>query len=126
MSKTSRIILIIAIEILILFLTYKINFILFIVYASISLSAGYVYFSMRDENENVQFKRTSTGKELALLFKGLKRYIHEYTLIKDKGIEYMSILEDYIPYALCLDESKAMEDFIKQNDEYRDIIYNRK
>lgn len=126
LSKVPKMILIIFIEILLLILTYKINFILFAFYTSISLTAGCAYFYMKNMVEYVQYKRTKDGKDLALLFKGLKKYIHEYTLIKDKGIDYIQVLEAYIPYALCLDEAQAVEDYVRHNDEYRDLIYNRK
>ena len=55
-----------------------------------------------------------------------KNYIKEYTLMKDKEIDYIQILEDYIPYAISLDEADTIEEFIKYNEEYRDLIYNRK
>ena len=48
------------------------------------------------------------------------------TLIKDKEIDYVQILENYIPYALSLGEADIVEEFIKYNEEYRDLIYNRK
>ena len=38
----------------------------------------------------------------------------------------MQILEDYIPYALALDEADVVEEFIKYNEEYRNLIYDRK
>ena len=126
LSKLPKMIFIIFVEILLLILTYKINFILFAFYTAISFTAGCAYFYMKDMVEYIQYKRTKDGKDLALLFNALKRYLHEYTLIKDKGIDYIQILEAYIPYALCLDEAAAVEDFVRHNDEYRDLIYNRK
>ena len=96
------------------------------------LYAGYLILIMNKGNQinlevvNTEYIRTEDGKNIALLLKGLKRYINEYTLIKDKEIDYIHILENYIPYALVLDEADAVEDFIKNNEEYRNLIYNRK
>ena len=75
---------------------------------------------------DTEYIRTEDGKNMALLLKGLKRYIKEYTLIKEKEIDYIQILENYIPYTLALDEADAVEEFIKYNEEYRNLIYNRK
>ena len=60
------------------------------------------------------------------MLKGLKKYINEYTLLKEKEIEHVQILENYIPCALALDEADTVEEFIKNNEEYRNLIYNRK
>ena len=81
---------------------------------------------INNEVVDTEYVRTEAGKNMALLLKGLKRYIDEYTLIKDKEIDYIQILENYIPYALVLDEADAVEEFIKYNEEYRNLIYNRK
>lgn len=75
---------------------------------------------------DTDYKRTKDGKKIAILLGGLKRYIKDYTLIKEKEIEYVKILEDYIPYALALGEADAVEEFVKYHEQYRDLIYNRK
>ena len=100
---------------------------LFVTYLSIvPLSVG-AYHAMQSEYvKNTEYIRTKKGKEVAKILEGLKNYIKEYTLIKDKEIDYIQILEDYIPYAISLDEADTIEEFIKYNEEYRDLIYNRK
>ena len=134
-SKISKIILILIFVVVLLIITFNISKILFIICISILgaiLYAGYIILKMKNENQinlevmNTEYVRTEDGKNIALILKGLKKYINEYTLIKDKGIDYIQILENYIPYALALDEADAVEDFIKNNEEYRDLIYNRK
>lgn len=75
---------------------------------------------------DTDYKRTKDGKKIAILLGGLKRYIKDYTLIREKEIEYVQILEDYIPYALALGEADAVEEFIKYHEQYRELIYNRK
>lgn len=115
--------------------SYFINMILFyIIFGIVStfIFAGSILIRVpKKEIQNIDFvdtgyKRTKEGKELALLLNGFKRYIKEYTLIKDKDINYMQILEEYIPYALSLDEADAIENFIKNNEQYRELIYNKK
>lgn len=134
-SKTLKIIVILIFVAALLIITFNISKILFTIFISILgaiLYAGYLILIMNKGNQinlevvNTEYIRTEDGKNIALLLKGLKRYINEYTLIKDKEIDYIHILENYIPYALVLDEADAVEDFIKNNEEYRNLIYNRK
>jgi len=106
---------------------YKVNIYLFVTYLSIvPLSLGAYHAIQSEYVKNTEYIRTKKGKEVAKILDGLKNYIKEYTLIKDKEIEYIQILEDYIPYAISLDEADTIEEFIKYNKEYRDLIYNRK
>lgn len=134
-SKITKLLLILILIISSLIITYNINKIVFTILFSIigAISyAGYFILKAKIENQitfdfvNTEYIRTEDGKNIALLLNGLKRYIKEYTLIKEKEIDYIQILENYIPYALALDEAYAVEEFIKYNEEYRDLIYNRK
>ena len=105
---------------------YNVNIYLFVTYLSIvPLSVGMYYAIQSKYSKNTEYIRTKKGKEVAKMLEGLKNYTKEYTLIKDKEIDYIQILEDYIPYAISLDEADTIEKFIKYNDEYRDLIYNR-
>lgn len=131
-SKKDKIIVILLVSISLLLITYNINKIIFAILLSIiwvSVFAGISILQLNQENNYIidtEYIRTEDGKKIALLLKGLKRYIKEYTLIKEKDIDYIQILEDYIPYAIALDEADAIEEYIKHNEEYRDLIYNRK
>ncbi len=127
-SKKGRVLLILIITILLLVFAYKINIYLFAVCSAIILPVLYIYVNgtMYSLMENTEYVRTKKGKELAIILKGLKNFIKEYTLIKDKEIDYIKILEDYIPYAVALEEADAIEEFIKHNEQYRNLIYNRK
>ena len=134
-DKVVKIILILIFAVILLIIAYNISKILFTICISILgaiLYAVYLILKMKNENQinlevvDTEYVRTEAGKNMALLLKGLKRYIDEYTLIKDKEIDYIQILENYIPYALVLDEADAVEEFIKYNEEYRNLIYNRK
>ena len=108
-------------------ISYNINIYLFIIYSSIVPVSIVAYFALQSEYAiNTEYIRTKKGKEQALILEGLKNYIKEYTLIRNKEIDYIQILEEYIPYAISLDEADTIEEFIKYNEEYRDLIYNRK
>ena len=124
-SKIPKILLVLVIALILLIITYKINFVLFFIYATAAGTTALGYYLMNGMDENIKYKRTKDGKNIALLLKGLKKYMKEYTLIKDKEIDYIQILENYIPYALALGEADAVEEFIKYNEEYRNLIYNR-
>ena len=134
-SKIAKILLILILIISSLIITYNISKIVFTILFSILGALAYVgYFIVKTKSKNqitfdfvnTEYIRTENGKNIALLLNGLKRYIKEYTLIKEKEINYIQILENYIPYALALGEADAIEEFIKYNDEYRNLIYNRK
>lgn len=73
-----------------------------------------------------KYKRSHNGKKLARELQAFKNHIKEYTLIKEKNVDYIQILEDYIPYAISLGEADTIEEFIKHNEEYRSLIYDRK
>ena len=134
-SKTPKILLMLIVIIAALIITYNINIIVFYIIAGLTgmmAIVGWFAITLKIQNETLfdvndtHYIRTKDGKEIALLLDGLKRYIKEYTLIKEKEIDYMQILEEYIPYALALEEADAVEEFIKNNDKYRDLIYNKK
>lgn len=73
-----------------------------------------------------KYKRSHNGKKLARELQAFKNYIKEYTLIKEKNIDYIQILDEYIPYAISLGEADTIEEFIKYNEEYRSLIYDIK
>lgn len=134
-SKITKIIFILLLIISSLIITYNVSKIVFTILISILGSMIYVgYFLVKANGENqitldfvdTEYFRTKKGKDMALFLNKLKRYIKEYTLISDKKLDYIQILENYIPYALVLDEADAVEEFIKYNDDYRNLIYNRK
>ena len=71
------------------------------------------------------YRRTSLGNHVAREISAFKNFIHDYTLIKDKPISYIELLDEYIPYAIALNEANMIDDFIKSNEEYRNLIYHR-
>ena len=71
------------------------------------------------------YVKSSKGKKEQKKAKSLKKYLKEYTLIKEKNIDYVEILEEYIPYALSLGVAKTVENYISNNEIYRKLIYNK-
>lgn len=82
---------------------------------------GSIFFAVKYQNEN--YHRTALGNKDAKKWSAFKNYLHEYTLISEKDLSYVKILDEYIPYAICLGEGKVIEKFISTNSTYRTILY---
>jgi len=108
------------------FTTGFLNFIcmlitLFALIGIVAVISYSIYLAKKYENES--FFRTDLGEKEARRWTGLKKYLNEYTLVSEKKLEDITLLEEYIPYAISLNEAKAIEKFIEQNEEYRELIY---
>lgn len=134
-SRIMRIVLIVLSYIAILIMAYLLNkklfWILFEIMSAMILTIIIVIKAYKDGEDiklsvNTLYKRTSKGKKVEKEVGALKKFIHDYTLIKDREIEYIKLLDEYIPYALSLDEANMIEEYIKFNEGYRDFIYNRR
>lgn len=68
-------------------------------------------------------RRTTKGKQELKKIKAFKNFIKDYTLIEEKDIEHIQLLEEYIPYSLSLGATPQVEEYIKQNEIYRNLIY---
>lgn len=84
-----------------------------------------IYEFFRKLIRNLKPNYTLKGEKERKTVKAFKNYIDKYTLIKEKEIDYIEILERYIPYALVLGEAKTVEEYIKQNEKYRNLIYKK-
>lgn len=87
---------------------------------------GFIMFPIILENMQKKlnnYKLTQKGKEELKKIKAFKNFIKEYTLIEEKDIKYIQILEEYISYSLSLGTSPQVEEYIKQNEIYRNLIY---
>lgn len=71
------------------------------------------------------YKMQLKGEKERKTVKAFKNYLDKYTLIKEKEIDYIEILERYIPYSLVLGEAETVEEYIKQNEKYRNLIYKK-
>ena len=71
-----------------------------------------------------KFTRTEKGEKEATNFAAIKKFLHDYTYMKDQTVEGMVIYEKYIPYAIALGEADRIEDL---GDKYQyAIIRHRK
>lgn len=66
---------------------------------------------------------TKKGKTLKKQIMGFKYYIKEYTILEKRKQEGKEKIENYIAYALSLGETKALQEFVKKNEQYRDLIF---
>lgn len=71
------------------------------------------------------YKLKKNGKELLKRSKRLKDYLKQYTLISEKNIDFVQLLNEYIPYALSLGVADEVEKYIKENEKYRKLIYEK-
>ena len=132
-SKNSRIGILIVIAFISIAISYFINIILFSFVLTVVFVLVYLYVMMSKIYKNeikelvvdTLYKRTKEGEKVARELTALKRFIHEYTLLKDRSIEQVQVLDEYIPYAISLDEAESIEEYIKSNEAYRNLIYNR-
>ena len=76
------------------------------------------------ENKSTEFSKKA--KNVINQVTSFKKYLSEYTLIKERNIDYRVLLDQYVPYALALGEGKTVEEFIKNNEQYRDLIYRNR
>lgn len=69
--------------------------------------------------------RTKRGEIEAKKWKGFKNFINQYTLIKNKDIKDVILLEEYLSFAVAVGEAKEIEKFVIKNEEYRKLIYKQ-
>lgn len=75
--------------------------------------------------EKSYFKRTKKGTEIAKEVAGLKKFLHDYTYLKEKDIEDTILYDEYIAYAIALGEAKTVEKILIENDKYQNLIKHR-
>jgi len=119
----------IMILIVLIYLTRISNNEIWRIFMAIILSAvigSFIMFDMFAQNTAEKlnhYKLTKKGKEELKRIKAFKNFIKDYTLIEEKDIEHIQLLEEYIPYSLSLGETPQVEKYIKQNEIYRNLIY---
>ena len=85
-----------------------------------------IFSSQKQPNtEKGRFIRTELGTEKAKKLTGLKKFLHDYTMLKEKGLEDTILYDDYIAYAIVLGEAEAIEDVILNNSKYRELVYKK-
>ena len=81
-----------------------IYFVLFILDIFIALPLYLFTYSLMQYNS---FKRTEKGEEINEKLEGLRKYISEYTLLKDKDSKTIELWEEYLIYSVILDINKT-------------------
>ena len=109
----------------VIFVTFEaiIGFILII---SIPIYKAIRHASYNHYQNNTKYLRTNTGKIIAEQIAAMQRYIHEFSLLSDKEKEQVKIWDDYLVYAIILEENeKIIDDIFKyKNIEKNLFIYN--
>ena len=67
------------------------------------------------------YERTKEGKILVEQIIGIKNYIHDFSLLSEKEKEDISLWEDFLIYAVVLEENK---DIIDDICNYKNIRFN--
>ena len=82
----------------------------------ITVFLGYIYviFYAMKSKENL-YSRSKTAEELNLKLEGLKNYIDEYSLLKDKTSEDIALWEDYLIYSVIFNQNN---DIIEEYKNY--------
>jgi uncharacterized membrane protein len=85
---------------------------------------GYVSSKILNFDEESIIIKTDTGKNIYLKLNGLKNYIKDFGNFDDKTLEEIGVWEDYILYAIILDESKTLSKQAKEElNNLINIIY---
>lgn len=64
---------------------------------------GYLYITFMKSSENTNVFLSKYGENELKKWIKFKKFIEDYTLLKDRSIEETTIYESYIPYAIVLD-----------------------
>ena len=70
------------------------------------------------KNENKKFTRTKLGKILVEQFVGIKKYIHDYSLLSGKEKDAIVLWNEFLVYAIVLEEN---EKIIENISKYKNI-----
>lgn len=97
--------------------------------AFIGTIVGYQFANFMKSSENTNVFLSSYGENELKKWMKFKKFIQEYTLLKERTIEEIAIYESYIPYAIALDvnvqykntkfdifDEKEMESIINESD----------
>lgn len=59
-------------------------------------------------NYTYKYERTKTGKILVEQIAGMKKYIHDFSLLSEKDKECVKVWEDFLVYAIILEENESI------------------
>lgn len=73
---------------------------------------------------NKEYKLSEKGIADSVKWKQLKNFLDKYTLIQERNIEYIQILDNYIVYAISLGEADKIQSLIKNDDVFQIYFHN--
>lgn len=74
---------------------------------------------------NESYHRTELGEIEAKKWTGVKNYLKDYTMISQRELKDTALFDDYIPYAISLNEAKNIEKYIENNEGYRKLLFGK-
>lgn len=86
----------------------------------------YIVYMVRYQNKNNSLRRTTEGEKLTDEILGLKRFIHEFTMLNEADKHALGLWDDFLVYAVVLEENeKIIEEILKlRNINISDIKIN--
>lgn len=97
----------------------------FLAFLTIPLIFGTIAWSIYDANRTLThgYIRTQKGNAQALEWIKFKNFIKDFTLLKEKDLDYVKLAGNYLPYAIALKEAKNIEKYIDTDEVYRSYLY---
>ncbi len=72
----------------------------------------YTVYIIRHQNKNNSLKRTPKGEQLTDEILGMKRFIHDFSMMDSADKESIVLWDDFLVYAIVLEENKKIIDEI--------------
>ena len=74
----------------------------------------YIVYIVRYQNKNNSLKRTVKGEQLTDEILGMKRFIHDFSMLNGADKEEIGLWDDFLVYAIVLEENdKIIEEILK-------------
>lgn len=74
----------------------------------------YIVYIVRYQNKNNSLRRTIKGEKLTDEILGMKRFIHDFSMLNEVDKEAIGLWEDFVVYAIVLEENdKIIEEILK-------------
>lgn len=86
----------------------------------------YIVYIVRYQNKNNSLKRTIKGERLTDEILGMKRFIHDFSMLNEADKEAIGLWDDFLVYAIVLEENdKIIEEILNlKNIKISDIKIN--
>lgn len=72
----------------------------------------YIVYTARYKNKNNSLKRTEKGDQLTDVILGMKRFIHDFSMLDTATKEQIALWDDFLIYAIVLEENEKIIDEI--------------